>query len=215
MGRPSLADQRRDEILAAVGRCVARYGVAGTTLERVSTEAGLSRGHVRHYLGNRDALITAFADQVGEHYVTTMKQVLSNAPEGGQSTALLGVLFGPAWAPSEDNPAIDALLGAAATDEALSERMRLSYLEMEALVTSALRADFPSASPARCRQTSYALISMAFGNSTLSQLGFPVSRRRAARAIAAALLDLMRAPKLRCPDSGPTGQARPDSSSGV
>ena len=195
MGRPSLADQRRDEILAAVGRCVARYGVIGTTLEHVSSEAGLSRGHVRHYLGNRDDLITAFADQVGEHYVDTMKRVCSRAPEGGRSHALLGVLFGPAWAPSEDNSAIDALLGAAATDEALSDRMRRAYLEMEAIVTAALRADYPLAPSAKCTQTSYALISMAFGNSTLSQLGFPASRSRAARTMAVALLDHLRTPE--------------------
>jgi AcrR family transcriptional regulator len=189
MGRPSMAEQRRAEILAAVGRCVARYGVAGTTLERVSSESGLSRGHVRHYLGNRDELILAFVDQVFANGDYAMDSARAAAPVGGQSKAVIGILFGPAWEPADDNPAIDALLSAAATDESLSDRMRLIYLELESTMTKALRADFPSAPSALCIQTSYALLSMAFGNSTLSQLGFPANRRKGARVMAEALLE--------------------------
>lgn len=193
MGRPSMAEQRRVEILAAVARCVARYGVAGTTLERVSAESGLSRGHVRHYLGNRDDLILAFADQVFNNGKYAMVGATAGAPPGEKTKALLGILFGPAWEPAEDNPAIDSLLSAAATDEALADQMRFVYLRIESTVTKALRADFPSAPSALCTQTSYALISMAFGNSTLSQLGFPANRRKAIRGMAEALVEQVRA----------------------
>jgi len=195
MGRPSLAEQRRSEILAAVGRCVARYGVAGTTLELVSSESGLSRGHIRHYLGNRDELILAFADRVFEQGGYAMGEARAAAPAGGQSKAMLDILFGPRWEPAEDNPAIDALLSAAATDEALADRMRFAYLQIESAMTKALRADFPSAPAALCTQTAYALISMAFGNSTLSQLNFPANRRKGARAMAEALLEQVRNPE--------------------
>lgn len=193
MGRPSQAEQRRAEIMTAVGRCVARHGVSGTTLERISIEAGLSRGDVRHYLGNRDALITAFAQHVGEHYRQAMERARSAAPVGRQSEAVLRLLFGREWGPSDDNPAIDALLTAAANDDALRQEIRSAYLDMERTLTSALRKDFPSAPSAVCADTAYALISMAFGHSTLSQLAFPAARRKAARSTAKALVERLRA----------------------
>jgi hypothetical protein len=122
-----------------------------------------------------------------------MEGARSAAPAGRQTEAMLRLLFGRAWGPSEDNPAIDALLTAAANDDALRKDIRSAYLDMERIMTSALKDDFPSAPKVECADTAYALISMAFGHSTLSQLAFPGTRRRAARSTAHALVERLRA----------------------
>ncbi len=68
MGRPSLQDQRRTEVLDAFMTCVVRFGVEGATLEHIATEAGLKRPLIRHHLGNRKSMVLA----LGEHVAATL-----------------------------------------------------------------------------------------------------------------------------------------------
>ena len=64
MPRPSLKDQRSEEILDAYLTCVARFGLEGATQERIAAEAGVKRPLLRHYLGNREQMIAALNDHV-------------------------------------------------------------------------------------------------------------------------------------------------------
>ena len=54
MGRPDLTEVRTAEILDAFERCVARFGLEGSSLERDAEEAGMKRSILRHYIGNRN-----------------------------------------------------------------------------------------------------------------------------------------------------------------
>jgi len=63
MGRPSLKKERFEEILDAYEQCVARYGLAGATLEQVARQAGLARPLIRHHIGNRDDLVEALINR--------------------------------------------------------------------------------------------------------------------------------------------------------
>lgn len=64
MPRPSLKDQRSEEILDAYLTCVARFGLEGATQERIASEAGVKRPLLRHYLGNREQMVAALNDHV-------------------------------------------------------------------------------------------------------------------------------------------------------
>jgi AcrR family transcriptional regulator len=73
-------DARRRELAAAVGRVIARDGVADVSIRSVAAESGWSSGALRHYFATRGELL-AFAceqviDQVTER-ITTMR-----VPEG-------------------------------------------------------------------------------------------------------------------------------------
>ena len=68
MPRPSLKDQRSEEILDAYLTCVARFGLEGATQERIAAEAGVKRPLLRHYLGNRDQMIAALNEHVIETF---------------------------------------------------------------------------------------------------------------------------------------------------
>lgn len=65
MPRPSLKDHRSEQILDAYLSCVARFGLDGATQERIAKLAGVKRPLLRHYLGNRDEMVSA----LGEHVV--------------------------------------------------------------------------------------------------------------------------------------------------
>lgn len=51
------ADTRREALVAACARCLARYGVQGTSVRAICVEAGVSPGLLRHYFEGIDALI--------------------------------------------------------------------------------------------------------------------------------------------------------------
>ncbi|MEL7209232.1 MAG: hypothetical protein AAGK32_13535, partial [Actinomycetota bacterium] len=65
VGRPTVAPERRAEILLAVEECVVRYGLAGTTLNRIAQIAGIPRSNLAHFVGNRDEIVDlAIVDSV-------------------------------------------------------------------------------------------------------------------------------------------------------
>jgi AcrR family transcriptional regulator len=57
--RPSIADERRPQILAATCHAIAERGFGRTRLQDVAAAAGLGVGVVQHYFATRDELLMA------------------------------------------------------------------------------------------------------------------------------------------------------------
>lgn len=188
MGRPSLADRRRAEILRAAARTVAKYGLAGSTQERIAAAAGMSRSHVRHYAGNRDELVHALWEHIMTPYFAELREVMAGSPPEARVHALVGHLFGPQMAYSEDDMVIDALISGAMHDVRLRGRIYESYSRLEQEIARAVREAFPACDPGESRQLAYALICMAFGYSTLAALPFPAGRQKGVKSLALRLI---------------------------
>ncbi len=193
MGRPSLAAERREQILDAVTQCIGEFGIEGTTLERVAEASGFSRGHIRHYLGNREDMLAQFQQRLSTRYVERMREICESTDQGKRGAALTQFLFGKEWGPGQDSAAINALLWAAARDETVRSGLRATYLAMERTVARGLRSDFPAVPAAECASTAYALLCLAFGHSSLLELSYPAARQRTASAVAQQLLDRLAA----------------------
>lgn len=95
MPRPSLKQQRSQEILDAFVRCVARFGLEGATQERIAEEAGVRRTLLRHYLGNRDQMIAALVDHVVAKYDALTEGLQSTLAASESGEMLLDILFTP------------------------------------------------------------------------------------------------------------------------
>lgn len=184
MGRPSLAGQRRAEILKAAAQSVATYGLAASTLERIAAVAGMSRSHIRHYVGNRDQLIDALWDHIMTPYFTSMREVLADREPGTALPALVDFLFGPQMARGEDDSVIEALISGSMQDVRLRGRIYDSYSRLEREIAKVVRDSVPGCGSAESLQLAYALICMAFGNSSLTGLPFPASRQAGMRNLA-------------------------------
>jgi len=52
-------DQRRDEILSATGRVIARDGIAGATIRAIAKEANCSRGILGHYFDDKADILSS------------------------------------------------------------------------------------------------------------------------------------------------------------
>lgn len=188
MGRPSLAATRREQILDALERCLARHGLEGTTLASVAAEAGVARPVIRHYFGNRDALLAAAVGRAVAAYREDLEAALEALPRQGRCAAFLDYLFLGRFV---GNPDRERLFGAlfAGTDDAGSQRiLRKTYGRFEDVCFAALRAEAPEAPAAAVRGAAYAIACLAEQNAGFLAIGFPRSRARAVRRVAGAIV---------------------------
>ena len=62
--RVGVASLRREQIVRATIRCLARDGYAGLTMKRVAAAAGLSQGILHYYFADKRAILAAAALRV-------------------------------------------------------------------------------------------------------------------------------------------------------
>jgi AcrR family transcriptional regulator len=187
VARPSLAATRREQILDALERCLARGGLEGTTLESVAAEAGVARPVIRHYFGNRDALLAAAVERAVAAYRCDLEDALRALPRQRRLAGLLDYLFLGRFL---GNPERERLFGAlfAGAGDAGSRRLLLeSYRRFEDACFAALRAEAPAAPAAAVRSAAYAIVCLAEQNASLLGIGFPRTRAHSARGTAAAI----------------------------
>ena len=152
MGRPSLAETRRPELLEAYARSLLKHGSEGATLDRVPPGRGPGAGDLE------DSCVTTS----GTAWTSTARCSTHPRPlrEGLQA-------IGEGRAPAERSPRgslegifagstdestarlVDTLLGASAEDPSLRERLREMYLELERLLASALAGAYPGSATGR------------------------------------------------------------------
>jgi len=188
VGRPSIADERVEQILAATGRAFARYGVEGATLERVAAEAGLSRSLVRYFVGNREDLVALYRQRLLDRYSALPEESVDGVP----ATALLLEALFDDEPDLDDYAAIDAILAAARYDDALREDVLAFYLRMESSIARAVRHDHADWDEQRVSEAAYQVLTAVYGHWTMHSLGFPADRAAAAREQARAALGVPR-----------------------
>jgi AcrR family transcriptional regulator len=188
VARPSLAATRREQILDALERCLARGGLEGTTLESVAAEAGVARPVIRHYFGNRDALLAAAVERAVAAYRADLDAALGALACEGRFAAFLDYLFLGRFVGNADRERLFRALFAGLDDSGLQRLLRDTYRRFEDACFAALRAEVPDAPAAAARGVAYAIACLAEQNAGFLAIGFPRSRAHAAREAAAALV---------------------------
>lgn len=146
MGRPSLATERTEQIVLAACRCVARSGIDGATLEQISAESGLSRGHIRHYVGSRDNLMDLVWVRVSESFLSDLGAVTATDPRD-QVDQLLDRLFDDQGA-SVYGMHVGTFLLSGVNHEALRPKLDRTISRIEAVLQASLErfaAEVPAA----------------------------------------------------------------------
>jgi len=189
MGRPSLADERRPQILRAFEACVLKYGIEGSSLERIAEEADLPRSLIRHYCGNREDLTRALIDGIIDRTVSFYRDIIGRAGAAGGTRALVDYLMGVEFADRRDDALIDALMAVSHRDPRVREQLREKYGAFERSVRRELRGAFPAADAANVRATAYALMCLAVGNASMHDLEMPARGSHDARRIAMILVE--------------------------
>ncbi|HBE69242.1 MAG TPA: TetR/AcrR family transcriptional regulator [Planctomycetaceae bacterium] len=189
LGRPSLAEARVAEILDAFERCIARFGIEGSSLERIAEEAGVKRSILRHYVGNRDDLVVALADRVTSQYKESLRTHLLSTPNMEPTDQLLAYLFPKQTvSTAESLLVVESLIAISASSPEIRSRMQ-DYVEYFVTESAALlKKSYPDATRKQCWSVAYGLISICFNHESLAPLQPPPKYSRAAKAAAEALV---------------------------
>ena len=191
MARPSKKAERTEQVLQAFQRCVARYGLEGSSLERIAEESGLQRSLVRHFVGNRSDLIQRLAARVVEQSDQQWQELMASLPENEATSALLEILFDYQGSDPEMLMVIESLLFASARDPYLKELMQDWFLRFTDDVVSILQRDFPSASKADLQAVGFGVVSIYFNLDSMTPLGLIETYRLPARQAAEKLVSTL------------------------
>lgn len=93
MARPSMAGQRREEILDALESCILTKGIQATSLENIAETAKMKRTILRHYIGNKDEIICALSERWTNNYSQQWQELLAWLPSSNRSEALIDSIF--------------------------------------------------------------------------------------------------------------------------
>jgi AcrR family transcriptional regulator len=184
VGRPTVADQRRRQIVEAFIRLIAAKGLERVGLDEVAAAAGVRRPALRHFVGNRRELIEVTVAELCRRYEATIRGLAPGTPRAEQ---LVRALFSDDWVHggADEDLVFNALLHEAARNEGTAGEIRRAYDVLLAEIESALRRDYPGAPSSEVRDAAYAITCLVEHNATMQHIGYP--RARSAGTLAAAL----------------------------
>ena len=190
MGRPNLTEVRTAEILDAFERCVARFGLEGSSLERVAEEAGMKRSILRHYIGNRDEMIVALAERVVSKYRGAFLEFLGQTSDKNRTKELLSYFFPDKPVESTEHVLVVEALIAAGEQHPDVRQLMFGYVDgLVGDVSKQLRLAFPNASKQQRWGVAYGIVSICFNQESLSPMRLPPKYLKAARACAEVLVE--------------------------
>jgi AcrR family transcriptional regulator len=73
---PDAPPASAERILDAAERCMQRYGLRRVSMADVAAEAGMSRGSVYNWFGDRQALVDAVLERTAERFVASSEAVV-------------------------------------------------------------------------------------------------------------------------------------------
>ena len=188
--RRNLSAERRTEILEAFRRCIAEYGLVGSSSRRVASEAGISQSLLTHHFGSRAELVKALVRHVVDEYEEALAEGLEKMSRGKDAEVLLEYLFGRSYSKfSERDDAMFPELEAAATrDVGIRTQLGDVYASYRRILVRFLRKTHPEASATECRRVAYGLMCLSESNQTFRTIDLPGRQSRDALACARALI---------------------------
>lgn len=189
MPRPSLKETRSTELLEAFERCVARYGLDGSTLERISEEAAVGRPLLRHYLGNRDEMVSALLDHILMKFDHLNEALVADLPKAGRFEALLERLFNDPTHEADNAAVFQALVAASDRYEGMAERLIRFVTTFEAILTKELSLWAPKAKLSDCQIAASGITSIYFNTDGLAPLKPSEAWKKKQRQAAQWLID--------------------------
>ncbi len=189
MARPSVKAERTEEILDAFERCVARFGVEGTSLERIAEESGLKRSLLRYYIGNRDELVEALADRFIDKAEGLTDVMIEELPEVNPAQGIIESFFSAERDADSTILVADALITCSSSYPRVKEKLKGWYDRFVSRTSEIIQSSYPDVSKDRCWMVSVAIISIYFNVDAMDPLGLSARYREASIEAAQLLLN--------------------------
>ena len=189
MPRPAMKKERREQIMQAFERCVARYGLEGATLERIAEEAGLARALIRHNVGNREDLIAALIERFFEKSAGQWNSLVKILPTKDGGRVLIEYLFDPQYGNPQLVLLTEALVAAGAQDKALAKRLRKWIDGTLDIIVNVLRQDAPDADAEQIEAAAAGILGVYYNVDSFALVGDMARLRTASKAAAISLVE--------------------------
>ena len=192
MPRRDLTEERTEQILDALERCVARFGLGGPSLERIAEEAGMKRSILRHYVGNREDIVLAMAERLASRYREQLLDMRKYVGDSNRVPRLLECLF-PREGTSRFSEVVlvEALIAEAEAVPRVGELMTSTVVETIDVVRDLLCLEFPDAGRKVVWEVAYGVVGISFNHQSLAILSLPSRFGRAAWSAARALIETL------------------------
>ena len=165
MGRKSLAGQRSKQIISAFSSCILKYGLVESSLEKVATEAGIKRGIIRHYIGNRDKLLKALVDDVTDTYLNDFRANFGKLPTQDLVQGLINYLFpGPTYELTINDMLVYRLLAGCDQEPYIKKLLSDFFNTIENELILILTKAHPQADKKDCAKVAYATLCLMCGH---------------------------------------------------
>jgi AcrR family transcriptional regulator len=126
--RRQTAGERRQSLIEAAIRCLSRGGIAGFTVDAISSEAGVSRGLINHHFdGIEDLLAAVYAEMTSAMLAAGERALSAEGTAEQRLVSVLAALFEPPLFSRNTLRAWLALWGETAVNPRLRAAHRKSY----------------------------------------------------------------------------------------
>ena len=160
MPRPSMKDARIEQILDGFERCVVEHGLQGASLEKIAESAGMQRQILRHYVGNRDDILIAYAKRFIARAQAAQTELRDALPEKHRVRAVVEHLFAHAdEGDSTDTLLFDMLMVEAGRLDELRELLAQWFEGLLDAMAFLLHSENPAADLDRCRSVAFYILS--------------------------------------------------------
>jgi len=172
MGRKSLADERKRQILDAFERCVIKYGLESASLDDVAQEAGVSRSIIRHYIGNRDQLFDELVDRITADFLGHFECQFEGVETSEVRVLIINSLFTYQMGLTpEDVIIINNLMLAKDRYPSVKAKLTETFEKILDLYALEFGRIYPSAPVEARRSVAYTLFSMSIAHESMVWLG--------------------------------------------
>ena len=181
--REAMGPMRRDQIVRATIRCLARDGYAGLTMKRVAREAGLSQGILHYYFRDKRDILGAAAERVIadlDRRVAAAASRAHSAPE--RLRALIRTCFAVATRDREYWTVFIEFWGEVLHDRRLATLNRRSYTRARRLIARGLARGIRSGEFRAVVPEEAALVVLGMVDGMSLQLTFDRAALRVSRA---------------------------------
>ncbi len=182
-----MAEERTEQIVHAFISLVAERGLEAVTLDDVADRAEVKRPTIRHYIGNRDALIREAFAALKRRYDERADDRLGPEPSIDE---LAEYLFGDAYVTESlhEDLAFASLLVEAQRDPELATTIRTSYQTTIDRIAAGVLRERTDLTYDEAASLGYQVLCLAEFNVDLQRLGFNSTWSRASMTTARHLL---------------------------
>ncbi len=172
MGRPSVRELRRDEILDAAVQVILDHGIAGATRARIAERAGVRPPAIHHFVGTQAEVLRAAIERIGR-LLTAEVIPEDGAPSDPAARALATVdaAFGAAVDQPTVNRVVDELVAHSYRDDTTRNALAEVYRDATDQLADVLERAFGAASWSEARSAAAEIVVLAHAAGTFRHLG--------------------------------------------